>query len=68
MVDNETRLEKSFLTTTQFARSCNVSRFIVLKWIKQGRIKAIKLLGGHYRIPASEVKPFISFVKTLSRK
>ena len=52
---NKTKFEVHFLTTTQVARRCGVSRFTVLKWIKQGRINAIKLFGGHYRIPVSEV-------------
>jgi len=68
VVDNETEFGKYFLTTTQVARRCNVSRFTVLKWVKQGRIKAIKLLSGHYRIPESEVKSFVDFVKTLSQE
>jgi len=68
MVGNKTEFEKSFLTTTQVAKRCNVSRFTVLKWVKQGRIKAIKLLSGHYRIPESEVKSFVDFVKTLSQE
>ncbi len=68
MVDNKTGFEKDFLTTTQVAKRCNISRFTVLKWVKQGRIKAIKLLSGHYRIPESEVKSFMSFIKTLSHE
>jgi len=42
--------------------------FTVLKWVNQGRIKAIKLLSGHYRLPESEVKSFVDFVKTLSQE
>jgi len=68
MVGNKTEFEKSFLTTTQVAKRCNVSRFTVLKWVNQGRIKAIKLLSGHYRLPESEVKSFVDFVKTLSQE
>ncbi|MBS7641005.1 excisionase family DNA-binding protein [Candidatus Bathyarchaeota archaeon] len=34
----------------------NITRHTVAKWIREGRINAIKLPGGRYRIPESEVK------------
>ena len=33
----------------------NVSRQALWKWIKQGKIQAVKLPSGRYRIPESEV-------------
>ena len=33
----------------------NVSRQALWKWIKQGKIEAVKLPSGQYRIPESEV-------------
>jgi putative resolvase len=33
----------------------NVSRQSLWKWIKQGKIEAVKLPSGRYRIPESEV-------------
>jgi len=32
-----------------------VSAFAVWKWIRDGKIRAIKTPGGHYRIPMEEV-------------
>ena len=43
-----------YLTTTEFARICGVSRFTIINWAKQGKIRANRTIGGHYRIPASE--------------
>jgi len=36
-----------------------VDRHTVVKWIKEGKIKAIKLPSGRYRIPESEVKKIL---------
>ncbi len=65
VLDNETEFGKYFLTTTRVGRRCSVSRFTVLKWIKQGRIEAVKLPERSYRIPASEAE---FFAKTLSQE
>lgn len=52
--DDAATPDKGYLTTTQLARLCGVSRFTIRNWINQGRISAIRTLGKHYRIPASE--------------
>jgi len=44
----------AYLTTTEFARICGVSRFTIINWAKRGKIRANRTIGGHYRIPASE--------------
>jgi len=54
-----------YLTTTEFARLCGVSRFTIINWAKQGKIKAIRTAGRHYRIPASEA---LSLLRTFNEK
>ena len=48
-------LSKDFLTTTQAARLLCVSPDTVLKWVKAGKIRSYRTLGGHFRIPLSEL-------------
>ncbi len=54
VIDKKTNLKKDYLTTTELAKLCGVSRFTVLNWIKQGKIDTIRTVGGKYRIPAVE--------------
>ena len=42
--------------TGEVAKALSVSRKTVRKWIKEGKIKAERTLGGQYRIPESEVR------------
>jgi len=64
-VVNELMLQKNYLTTTELAKLCGVSRFTIRNWIKQGRIKAVRTIGKQYRIPVSEA---ISFLETMHRE
>jgi excisionase family DNA binding protein len=50
---------EKLLKVSEVARKLNVSRHTVLNWIKRGKIKAIRLPGGRYRIPESEVRKII---------
>jgi len=59
---NELKLQKNYLTTTELAKLCGVSRFTIRNWIKQGKIKAIRTIGKQYRIQVSEA---VSFLETL---
>ncbi|MBF0217234.1 MAG: excisionase family DNA-binding protein [Candidatus Omnitrophica bacterium] len=43
-------MPNDYLTTTETARVCNVTRFTVLNWIKQGKLEASSTPGGHQRI------------------
>ena len=52
------------MTTTELARLCGVSRFTIINWTKQGRIKATMTIGKHYRIPASEA---LSLLRTFGK-
>jgi excisionase family DNA binding protein len=47
--------KKDYLTTTQAARLMSVSPDTVLKWVKAGKVKSYRTLGGHFRIPVSEL-------------
>jgi excisionase family DNA binding protein len=46
---------KDYLTTTQAAKLLSVSPDTVLKWVKAGKVKSYRTLGGHFRIPADEL-------------
>lgn len=56
--NNKTRRKKEYLTTTELARLCGVSRFTVINWTNQGKIRAMRTVGKHYRIPVSEAISF----------
>jgi len=45
------------LTTGQAARRCSVTRDTILKWIRAGRVAAIRTAGGHFRIPEENLQP-----------
>ncbi|HUF94236.1 MAG TPA: response regulator [Candidatus Limnocylindria bacterium] len=45
-------------TTGYVAAACQVSVVAVKKWIVQGKLKAIRTPGGHYRIAADELERF----------
>jgi len=47
--------KKQYLTTGQAAEMLSVTPDAVLKWIKAGRIRAMRTPGGHYRINRSEI-------------
>lgn len=61
LTDGKTKSQKNYLTTTELARICGVSRFSIINWINQGKIRAFRTVGRQYRIPASEA---ISFFET----
>jgi excisionase family DNA binding protein len=63
--DPESPSHSEYLTTTKLAKLWGVSRFTVLNWIKQEKVKAIRTVGGHYRIPVSEA---LSFLETQAGK
>jgi excisionase family DNA binding protein len=47
-----------YLTSGQVSQACDVSLVTVKKWINQGKIKAFKTPGGHYRVPVGEFERF----------
>ncbi len=57
MVSMERR--ERMLRSGEVTEILGVDRHTVVKWIKEGKIKAIKLPSGRYRIPESEVKKIL---------
>lgn len=62
---NESKRRSGYMTTTDLARLCGVSRFTIINWTRQGRIKAIRTVGRHYRIPVSEA---LILLRTFGKK
>ncbi|MBU1923978.1 MAG: helix-turn-helix domain-containing protein [Candidatus Omnitrophica bacterium] len=52
-------MKKEYLTTTQAARYCNVTRFTIRNWVNSDMLKATKTAGGHRRILKQELIKFI---------
>jgi excisionase family DNA binding protein len=48
------------LSTGQVARLLSVTPDTVLKWIKSGRLRAVRTAGGHYRVDEDDVDRLIS--------
>ena len=51
--------EAEFLTTTELSKLCGVSRITIINWLRQGKVKSVKTLGGHRRIPRTEVESLL---------
>lgn len=47
--------ERQLLSTGQVARLLSVTPDTVLKWIRRGRIPAVRTAGGHHRIDAADI-------------
>lgn len=46
------------LTTGEIARACHVTVPSVKNWIKQGKLRAYRTPGGHFRVTAAEFRRF----------
>ncbi len=64
-VDDESKQRSGYMTTTELSRHCGVSRFTIINWVKQGKIKAKRTIGKHYRIPVSEA---LTLLRTFGKK
>lgn len=51
-------------TPEEVAKECGVSGDTVRRWIREGKIRAIRLPGGRYRIPGEEAEKFVTWVET----
>lgn len=56
-------VQNKHLTTTEAAQFFNVTRFTVLNWVKQGKLKAVRTLGGHQRIPREVITSLMQKLK-----
>lgn len=59
------RARSDYMTTTDVARLCGVSRFTIINWAKEGKIKTIRTVGRHHRIRESEA---LSLLRSLGEK
>ncbi len=59
------RAQSGYMTTTDVARLCGVSRFTIINWAKEGKIKTIRTVGRHHRIRESEA---LSLLRSLGEK
>lgn len=56
----QTRKRTRRLSTGQVARLLSVTPDTVLKWIKGGRLRAVRTAGGHYRVAQEDVDLLVS--------
>lgn len=52
------------LTTGQAAVLCTVTPDTILKWIKKGRLPAVRTAGGHFRVSEWDLRPFMAKQKS----
>ena len=57
-------MSERLLRPKEACRRLGVSYVTLRRWIKEGKIRAVKTLGGKYRIPESEIKRLLSGVET----
>ena len=50
---------RSYLSTGELAKICNVTKHTILAAIEKGKLKASRTPGGHNRIPAEEARRFL---------
>jgi len=50
---------KNVYTTNEVGNFCGVDLTTVINWIKQGKMKAYKTVGGHRRIKRSDIRAFM---------
>jgi excisionase family DNA binding protein len=51
--------ESRQLTTSEAAELCSVKSDTVLKWVKKGRLRAVRTAGGHHRIEYRDLESFL---------
>jgi len=56
------RATAQYVTTGEVGRACGVTASAVKKWIRQGKVRAIRTPGGHFRIPVEEIERLKVFV------
>jgi excisionase family DNA binding protein len=56
LTKDKSSIEIEFVSTHQAAKMLNVSARTIQNWIKSGKLKAWKTLGGHNRLKRSEIE------------
>ena len=54
---------QGMLRLAEVERRLQVSRWTLYEWLKEGKIRGVKLPCGHYRIPVDEVTRLITKAK-----
>jgi excisionase family DNA binding protein len=52
-------MEEKYLTTFEAAKICHASPGSMVRWIREGKLKASVTAGGHHRISMSELVRFL---------
>lgn len=52
---------EQLLTMAEVAQILNVSQTTLRNWDKQGKLKALKTLGGHRRYPKSQIETIFDY-------
>jgi excisionase family DNA binding protein len=60
-------VKKDLLTTGEVARSLGVTINTVKAWIRMGRLEALRLPSGHFRVPRSELERLLAGTKASLR-
>jgi excisionase family DNA binding protein len=50
---------RAFITVDSIAGYCMVSRSTVGRWIRDGKLRAMKLPSGHFRVTVSDFRDFL---------
>ncbi|OGO36389.1 MAG: hypothetical protein A2147_03300 [Chloroflexi bacterium RBG_16_57_8] len=50
---------RAFITVDSIAAYCMVSRSTVGRWIRDGKLPAMKLPSGHFRVTVSDFRDFL---------
>jgi excisionase family DNA binding protein len=53
------RQSKKWITVKNIADYCLVNRITVRRWVKDGKLAAMKLPSGHYRITVEDFRDFL---------
>lgn len=51
--------KRDFVTVNSIANYCMVSPATVRRWIKDGKLHAIRLPGGHFRVTVQDLLDFL---------
>ena len=50
---------RDFVSVASIAGYCMVSRSTVTRWIKTGKLRAIRLPSGHFRVTVADFRDFL---------